>query len=166
MRAWKRILALTLSIAMIFGCLSVGSYATNEAFDFVVTKVEKYSEETHAILEGEIASAKPGEVIVATVSIVNNTDEDVEVGSYGVGLKYDEKVLTPYTDSAAPKKTPFCKGISYDVSGSNFIAGVKEQGLVKPTGATADGVTVEGRSSTKLRRMRKKQIRCFKLMIH
>ena len=40
MRAWKRILALTLSIAMIFGCLSVGSYATNEAFDFVVTKVE------------------------------------------------------------------------------------------------------------------------------
>lgn len=150
MRAWKRILALTLSIAMIFGCLSVGSYATNEAFDFVVTKVEKYSEETHAILEGEIASAKPGEVIVATVSIVNNTDEDVEVGSYGVGLKYDEKVLTPYTDSAAPKKTPFCKGISYDVSGSNFIAGVKEQGLVKPTGATADGVTVEGRSSTEL----------------
>lgn len=150
MRAWKRILALTLSIAMIFGCLSVGSYATNEAFDFVVTKVEKYSEETHAILEGEIASAKPGEVIVATVSIVNNTDEDVEVGSYGVGLKYDEKVLTPYTDSAAPKKTPFYKGISYDVSGSNFIAGVKEQGLVKPTGATADGVTVEGRSSTEL----------------
>lgn len=150
MRAWKRILALTLSIAMIFGCLSVGTYATNEAFDFVVTKVEKYSEETHAILEGEIASAKPGEVIVATVSIVNNTDEDVEVGSYGVGLKYDEKVLTPYTDSAAPKKTPFCKGISYDVSGSNFIAGVKEQGLVKPTGATADGVTVEGRSSTEL----------------
>lgn len=150
MRAWKRILALTLSIAMIFGCLSVGSYATNEAFDFVVTKVEKYSEETYAILEGEIASAKPGEVIVATVSIVNNTDEDVEVGSYGVGLKYDEKVLTPYTDSAAPKKTPFCKGISYDVSGSNFIAGVKEQGLVKPTGATADGVTVEGRSSTEL----------------
>lgn len=150
MRAWKRILALTLSIAMIFGCLSVGSFATNEAFDFVVTKVEKYSEETHAILEGEIASAKPGEVIVATVSIVNNTDEDVEVGSYGVGLKYDEKVLTPYTDSAAPKKTPFCKGISYDVSGSNFIAGVKEQGLVKPTGATADGVTVEGRSSTEL----------------
>lgn len=150
MRAWKRILALTLSIAMIFGCLSVGSYATNEAFDFVVTKVEKYSEETHAILEGEIASAKPGEIIVATVSIVNNTDEDVEVGSYGVGLKYDEKVLTPYTDSAAPKKTPFCKGISYDVSGSNFIAGVKEQGLVKPTGATADGVTVEGRSSTEL----------------
>ena len=150
MRAWKRILALTLSIAMIFGCLSVGSYATNEAFDFVVTKVEKYSEETHAILEGEIASAKPGEVIVATVSIVNNTDEDVEVGSYGVGLKYDEKVLTPYTDSTAPKKTPFYKGISYDVSGSNFIAGVKEQGLVKPTGATADGVTVEGRSSTEL----------------
>lgn len=150
MIAWKRILALTLSIAMIFGCLSVGSFATNEAFDFVVTKVEKYSEETHAILEGEIASAKPGEVIVATVSIVNNTDEDVEVGSYGVGLKYDEKVLTPYTDSAAPKKTPFCKGISYDVSGSNFIAGVKEQGLVKPTGATADGVTVEGRSSTEL----------------
>ena len=150
MIAWKRILALTLSIAMIFGCLSVGSFATNEAFDFVVTKVEKYSEETHASLEGEIASAKPGEVIVATVSIVNNTDEDVEVGSYGVGLKYDEKVLTPYTDSAAPKKTPFCKGISYDVSGSNFIAGVKEQGLVKPTGATADGVTVEGRSSTEL----------------
>ena len=63
MRRFKKLLSLVLSAALLLGCLETSVFAATADFTFDVTKIEKYSEETHDVLADEVTSVKEGDII-------------------------------------------------------------------------------------------------------
>ena len=148
MRRFKKLLSLVLSAALLLGCLETSVFAATADFTFDVTKIEKYSEETHDVLADEVTSVKEGDIIVVTLSFSNHTTSIKKIGAYAACLLYDGNIFTPYTDESDTKGAGlFWEGPLADVGGSNFIGSVAVSGMVTISGGTASGVTVRAGQS-------------------
>ena len=148
MRRFKKLLSLVLSAALLLGCLETSVFAATADFTFDVTKIEKYSEETHDVLADEVTSVKEGDIIVVTLSFSNHTTSIKKIGAYAARLLYDGNIFTPYTDESDTKGAGlFWEGPLADVGGSNFIGSVAVSGMVTISGGTASGVTVRAGQS-------------------
>ena len=148
MRRFKKLLSLVLSAALLLGCLETSVFAATADFTFDVTKIEKYSEETHDVLADEVTSVKEGDIIVVTLSFSNHTTSIKKIGAYAACLLYDGNIFTPYTDESDTEGAGlFWEGPLADVGGSNFIGSVAVSGMVTISGGTASGVTVRAGQS-------------------
>ena len=148
MRRFKKLLSLVLSAALLLGCLETSVFAATAEFTLDVTKIEKYSEETHDVLADEVTSVKEGDIIVVTLSFSNHTTSIKKIGAYAACLLYDGNIFTPYTDESDTEGAGlFWEGPLADVGGSNFIGSVAVSGMVTISGGTASGVTVRAGQS-------------------
>jgi len=151
MNLFKKTLSLVMAFVMALSCLCVGAFAEGEELKPFISKIQKYDEATHTILEDAVTEADADDIVVVTFAIENLTDiaKPLKVGSYEVYMKYDASLLTPYYDATdAEYAGPFPEESYVDLSSSSFTVGNPSAGDIILTGSTVSGVVIRKGEST------------------
>jgi len=149
MRPFKKAFSLIMAFVMVLSCLCIGASAEGEDFKLSISKIQKYDEATHTIVEGDITEAKAGDVVVVTFSIENQSSSSIRVGAYTAYMEYDADLLTPYIDGSDVDWDGFFYENSYlDLSSSAFTVGNPAVGEIIMAGSTASGVPVKAGQAT------------------
>ena len=152
MNLFKKTLSLIMAFVMALSCLCVGAFAADEQLlKPSISKIEKYDEATHSIVEGNITEANAGDIVVVTFSIENQAGPNIKVCAFDIFMECDATLLTPYIDETdVDWDGDFYENSYVDVGGANFTVGNPNPGEIILTGSTASGVTIRKGASAEI----------------
>lgn len=149
MKLGKRLLSFVLTASMLLGCMCTGVLAVDEDCGYEISKVQKYSEETHTIAEENVTTLNAGDIVVVTFAISNRTGAKISAGSYQAYLKYDSNIMSTYKDESDENEDGlFVESFAHDLQSSLFTAGDGETNVIKLTGVSLSGISLKKNSTT------------------
>ena len=149
MKLGKRLLSFVLTASMLLGCMCTGVLAVDEDCGYEISKVQKYSEETHTIAEENVSTLNAGDIVVVTFAISNRTGAKISAGSYQAYLKYDSNIMSTYRDESDEDEVgPFANSFAYELQSSNLTVGDKDTNTVKLTGISTNGISLKKNTTT------------------
>ena len=148
----KRIGACSLICAFVLNLLPIHlvAYAANEEFSYVITHFQKYDETTHEILDDDIDSAKPGDVVAVTFAIQNNTANNAVIVAWKQFIRFNVEYFRAYgrDEGDTEQEGDFSESDTKGLNNMVAAAGNPESGVTKLSCGSANNARAKKNATT------------------